>query len=71
MVSSINGQSTLKLSADVIDIDGIVSSLSARSVYVGSLHSSGIFDVTVFNNQSVSWMSKTISGVTIYYLGHS
>ena len=60
MVTQINGQSTLKLSADVIDIDGIVTSLSARSVTVASLHAGGIFDVNVFNNQSVSWMSKAV-----------
>lgn len=60
MVSSINGQSTLKLSADVIDIEGIVRSLSARSVTVGTLTATGIFGVNAFNNQSVSWLSKTV-----------
>jgi len=41
MVSEINGQSTLKLSADVIDIDGIVTALAAKSIGVGSLEVEG------------------------------
>lgn len=37
MVTQINGQSTLKLKADVIDIDGIVTALAAKAIGVGSL----------------------------------
>lgn len=37
MVQNINGQSSLKLQADVIDIQGIVDDLSAYAVTVGSL----------------------------------
>lgn len=37
MVTKINGQTTLKLSADVIDIDGIVTALAAKAIGVGSL----------------------------------
>ena len=41
MVSQINGQTSLKLSADVIDIDGLVTALAAKSIGVGSLHVEG------------------------------
>ncbi len=37
MVSNINGQSSLKLKADVIDIDGLVTALNTRTITVQSL----------------------------------
>jgi phage minor structural protein len=42
MVSSINGQSTLKIKADVIDIDGLITLLEAKSVGVGRLTVEGM-----------------------------
>jgi hypothetical protein len=36
-----DGSTSAKLKADVIDIDGIVSALAARSIGVGSLHVEG------------------------------
>jgi phage minor structural protein len=41
MVQEINGQTNLKLTADVIDIDGLVTALAAKSVGVGSLEVEG------------------------------
>ena len=38
MVTQINGQSTLRLSADVIDINGIVNALTAREITVNALN---------------------------------
>lgn len=37
MVTQINGQSNLKLSADVIDIDGVVTSLTSKNITVGGI----------------------------------
>lgn len=37
MVTQINGQSNLKLKADVIDIDGVVSSLTSKNITVGGI----------------------------------
>ena len=60
MVSQINGQSTLKLSADVIDIDGMVAKLSALNIsalQISGTSISGSVAVTAplggFNNLGV------------------
>lgn len=37
MVRQINGQTALKLSADVIDIDGVVTSLTSKNITVGGI----------------------------------
>lgn len=37
MVTQINGQSKLKLKADVIDIDGVVNSLTSKNITVGGI----------------------------------
>ena len=37
MVRQINGQSNLKLKADVIDIDGVVNSLTSKNITVGGI----------------------------------
>ena len=54
--------STAKIQADTIDIDGIITSLEARSLTVGSLHAAGLFDVNVFtfSNQYVTWQDTTV-----------
>lgn len=44
MVSTINGQTSLKLKADVIDVAGIVNDLAAYAVTVGSLQVEGQTD---------------------------
>ena len=41
MAQKINGQTELKLKADVIDIDGLINELGAKRVGVGSLHVEG------------------------------
>lgn len=41
MIQEINGETNLKITADVIDINGIVSALESRSISVGSLHVEG------------------------------
>ena len=46
MVTQINGQSTLKLQADVIDIDGLITALSAKDI--------GCANLTVQNNVGVN-----------------
>lgn len=68
-----DGGTNIKLDADTIDIDGIVTSLQARNVTVGSLHSAGIFDVNVlqFDGNYAQWKTETIGDKTITYLGHS
>ena len=66
-----NGSSTIKLSANHIDIDGIVSKL--RSVYVTTMgiHSDiADFDAMIYgtgsNEHSVSWQSASIVHATSY-----
>ena len=97
MVTQINGQSTLKLQADVIDIDGVVTELNARQVTLNDvliptalLVTTGDVNFTSggrlqgtwtigtaqcnalsVNAQSATWLTKTIAGETIYYLGHA
>ncbi|MBQ5389809.1 MAG: phage tail protein [Clostridia bacterium] len=73
IVLAINEDSgtNIKLSADTIDIDGLVSSLSARRLDVGSLHAGGVFatgTVQLFNSYA-EWKTITIDGTTITYLG--
>lgn len=41
MVNKINGQTYLKLKADVIDIDGLITALSAKQITVGGLTVNG------------------------------
>lgn len=41
MIQEINGETNLKITADVIDINGIVSALESRTISVGSLHVEG------------------------------
>lgn len=69
MVSSINGQSTLKLSADVIDIDGLVRALRASSITVTQLDVSNNVNVPngtvackrlTVNSQEASWQSQSV-----------
>lgn len=69
MVSSINGQSTLKLSADVIDIDGLVRALRASTITVTQLDVSNNVNVPngtvacsrlTVNSQAASWQSETV-----------
>lgn len=83
MVSQINGQSTLKLSANVIDIDGIVTALSARIVTVQSIIATssisclGTISGPINTNSiramdhNVTWQTATIDGQTIHYLGYT
>lgn len=54
--------STAKIQADTIDIDGIITTLEARSLTVGSLHSAGIFDVNVFQigGKYAEWQDTTV-----------
>ena len=49
MAQKINGQTELKLKADVIDIDGIVSSLGAKTVVVGKL-TTAVAEITSLQN---------------------
>lgn len=88
IVAAINaqtGQSTIKISADVIDIDGLVLKLTSEDIYAQRFTASTIIsmgnvsmtdqglnigDQTFrFNNYTVSWQTATISGRTITYLG--
>lgn len=57
-----DGGSSAKIQADTIDIDGIITSLEARSLTVASLHAGGLFDVNVFQfiNQYVEWQDTTV-----------
>lgn len=73
MVSQINGQSSLKLSADVIDIDGLVTSMQAfnlKGVVVEASVSMSAplasFTGLTVNGDGASWQSKTVvTGVTV------
>ena len=86
IVAAINdGVSTIKLSADHIDIDGLVSKLTSQDIYAQRFTASTIIsmgNVTLtgqglnigdssfrFNNSTVSWQTATIGGRTITYLG--
>lgn len=69
MVSSINGQRTLKLSADVIDIDGLVRALRASWITVTQLDVSNNVNVPngtvackrlTVNSQEASWQSQSV-----------
>ena len=68
MVSSINGQSALKLKADVIDIDGLVSALAALSVKVNILEVTTVstfgglasFNAVSVDGHITSWQSQTV-----------
>ena len=68
-----DGGTNIKLKADTIDIDGIVSSLQARSVTVRTLTAGGIFGVNTlqFSGNYAQWKTVTIGNQTITYLGHS
>lgn len=65
MVSQINGQSYLKLKADVIDIDGVVSALAAQTITVYGLyvHNYAQFDngITVYTG-----VGEFAAGVQIF-----
>lgn len=72
MVTQINGQTTLKLQADVIDINGIVTALTAREITVSALNCtnnvivSGRLSGTVWASSlkvaavDATWKSKTV-----------
>lgn len=87
IVAGINGQtgSFIKLSADVIDIDGLVPKFTTQDITAYRLSASdsismgnvsmtyqglNIGDSTFrFNGSTVSWQTVTINGTTITYLG--
>jgi hypothetical protein len=60
MVTQINGQSTLKLQADVIDIDGVINALGAKHVGCGSLSVEGFTELS--NTECYSLYSYTTIG---------
>lgn len=72
MVSQINGQTSLKLSADVIDIDGIVTALAAKSIGVGSLEVEGqaTFKNQIYGEASIV-AEDLIRSNTGLYIGNS
>lgn len=78
MVTQINGQSSLTLSADVIDVNGLVSKLAALSVRVNILNvttTASFGGLASFNSigvggRAATWVTKTILGTTIHYLGY-
>lgn len=61
LIQKINGQTTLKLSADVIDIDGLVSALTARSITVVGLNAA-----TLTVNQGVYASTFNVGGAGGY-----
>lgn len=76
MVNQINGQTNLKLSADVIDIDGIVSALSTKILNVGEVHAgvldgrSVLTDGVEMGGETFTVMDFTVDGVhKAYFLG--
>ena len=88
IVTAINnqtGQGTILLSADVIDIDGLVPKLTTQDITAYRLAATdtismgnvsmtyqglNIGDSTFrFNGSTVSWQTVTINGTTITYLG--
>jgi phage minor structural protein len=73
MVQNINGQSQIKISADVIDIDGIVTSLEAKDVFVRNFNANNgeftgtlnVLEDTTLNDvgcQDLTCVSLTIDG---------
>lgn len=73
MVNQINGQTSLKLKADVIDINGLVLKLEALnlkaqlvSAYVSMSAPIGIFTALSIAGEAAAWRSKTVvTGVTV------
>lgn len=61
MAQKINGQTELKLKADVIDIDGIVSSLGAKTVVVGKL-TTAVAEITGLESGIVTCPVYMVSG---------
>ena len=85
MVQQINGQTNVKISADTIDIDGLVTKLRTVQLVTASMHTTGgsnLFEghnsfpdtVTMqdltYENSSVEWKSKTvITSITLTTAG--
>ena len=81
-----NGASSIVISADHIDIDGLVSKLVSKDIYAQRFTATTIIsmgNVTIadqglnigdssfrFDSHLVSWQSATINGTTIHYLGY-
>lgn len=75
IVLSINqdGGSNIKLQADTIDVDGVVSAMSAKTLAVATLVASNLrVNATSFlmGIHSASWQSVEVNGTTIHYLGY-
>lgn len=77
IVSAINQGSNVSISANEIDINGVVNKMRTYQLTVDSLVSGGtsslgslnISSNFSFHSLNVSWKTATISGKTINYLG--